>query len=46
MAAVLREMDQFDASLETLGRAVEEDPGSVQILVAMGSECLYAGQVG
>ena len=45
IAAVQREMDQFDASLGTLGCAVEADPDSVPLLVALGSECLYAGQV-
>lgn len=45
VAAVQRETDQLEASLATLSGAVEEDPESAQLLIAMGNECLYAGQV-
>ena len=45
VAAVQRETDQLEASLATLSGAVEEDPECAQLLVAMGNECLYAGQV-
>lgn len=45
VAAVQRELGQFEDTLRTLSAAVELDPHNPQLLVALASECLYATQV-
>ncbi|MEW5316765.1 MAG: hypothetical protein WDW38_008115 [Sanguina aurantia] len=45
VAAVQRELGQFEDTLRTLSAAVEAEPHCTQLLVALAGECLSAQQV-